>query len=105
VVPLQIGTKTVVGAVIYPDFSQTNEACRERGLPLNEDCIRALLKERLSQLDARLDLHERIGELVVSDTPLPQTPLGKVARGRVEIPHSFDLERWERNYHQAGFSN
>jgi long-chain acyl-CoA synthetase len=105
VVPLQIGTKTVVGAVIYPDFSQTNEACRERGLPLNEDSIRAVLKERLSQLDARLDLHERIGELVVSDTPLPQTPLGKVARGRVEIPHSFDLERWERNYHQAGFSN
>jgi len=50
-------------------------------------------------LDARLDFHERISELVVSDTPLPQTPLGKVARGRVEIPHSFDLERWERNYH------
>jgi len=100
VVPLQIGKKTVVGAIIHPAFNETNEACRERGLPLNEDCIRTVLKERLSQLDARLDLHERIGELVVSDTPLPQTPLGKVARGRVEIPHSFDLERWERNFRQ-----
>lgn len=105
VVPLQIGTKTVVGAIIHPAFNETNEACRERGLPLNEDCIRTVLKERLSRLDARLDLHERIGELMVSDTPLPQTPLGKVARGRVEIPDSFDLERWERNYHQAGLSN
>jgi long-chain acyl-CoA synthetase len=99
VVPLQIGKRTVVGAVIHPDFNETNEACREKGLPLNEDCIRTVLKERLSHLDARLDLHERISELVVSDTPLPQTPLGKVARGRVEIPRSFDLERWERNYH------
>jgi long-chain acyl-CoA synthetase len=105
VVPLQIGKKTVVGAVIHPAFDETNYACREKGLPLNEDCIRAVLKERLSQLDSRLDLHERISELVVSDTPLPQTPLGKVARGRVEIPHSFDLERWERNFHQAEFSN
>ena len=102
VVPLQIGKKTVVGAVIYPAFDETNHACREKGLPLNEDCIRAVLKERLSRLDARLDVYERISELVVSDTPLPQTPLGKVARGRVEIPHSFDLERWERNYYQAG---
>ena len=105
VVPLQIGKKTVVGAVIHPAFDEADHACREKGLPLNEDCIRMLLKERLSLLDGRLDLHERIGELVVSDTPLPQTPLGKVARGRVEIPHSFDLERWERNFHQAEFSN
>ena len=105
VVPLRVGRKTVVSAIIHPDFNGTNEACREKGLPLNEDCIRTVLKERLSQLDARLDLHERISELVVSDTPLPQTPLGKVARGRVEIPHSFDLERWERNFHQAKSSN
>jgi len=105
VLPLQVGARTVVGAVVHPAFSETNEACREKGLPLNEDCIRMLLKERLSRLDARLDLHERVSELVVSDTPLPQTPLGKVARGRVEIPHSFDLERWERNFHQAEFSN
>jgi len=105
VVPLRVGRKTFVSAIIHPDFNETNEACREKGLPLNEDCIRTVLKERLSQLDARLDLHERISELMVSDTPLPQTPLGKVARGRVEIPHSFDLERWERNFHQAKFSN
>ena len=104
VVPLQVGTKTVVGAVVHPSFDETNEACRERGLPLNEDCIRTVLKERLSRLDARLDLHERISQLVISDTPLPQTPLGKVARGRVDIPHSFDLERWERNFRQADSS-
>ena len=104
VLPLQVGTKTVVGAVVHPAFNETSEACREKGLPLNEDSIRTVIKERLSRLDARLDLHERIGELVVSDTPLPQTPLGKVARGRVEIPHSFDPERWERNFHQAEFS-
>jgi long-chain acyl-CoA synthetase len=105
VVPLRVGRKTVVSAIIHPDFNGTNEACREKGLPLNEDCIRTVLKERLSQLDARLDLHERISELVVSDTPLPQTPLGKVARGRVEIPHSFDLERWERNSHEPEFAH
>jgi len=105
VMPLQVGAKIVVGAVVHPFFDVTNEACREKGLPLNEDCIRAVIQERLSRLNARLDLHERISELVVSDTPLPQTPLGKVARGRVEIPHSFDLERWERNFHQAKFSN
>jgi long-chain acyl-CoA synthetase len=105
VVPLRVGRKTVVSAIIHPDFNGTNEACREKGLPLSEDCIRTVLKERLSQLDARLDLHERISELMVSDTPLPQTPLGKVARGRVEIPHSFDLERWERNFHQTEFAN
>ncbi len=104
VVPLQVGAKTVVGAVVHPAFNETNEACREKGLPLNEDCIRTLVKERLSRLDARLDLHERIGQLVISDTPLPQTPLGKVARGRVEVPHSFDLERWERGFHEEQFS-
>jgi len=100
VVPLKAGAKTVVGAVVHPAFNETNGACRERGLPLNEDCIRTVLKEGLDRLHTRLDFHERIGELVVSDTPLPRTPLGKVARGRVEIPHSFDLERWERNFQQ-----
>jgi long-chain acyl-CoA synthetase len=105
VVPLRVGAKTVVGAVVHPFFDVTNEACREKGLPLNEDCIRAVIQERLSQLDARLDLHERIGQLVVSDTPLPQTPLGKVARGRVEIPQSFDLELWERNSREPEFAH
>jgi long-chain acyl-CoA synthetase len=104
VLPLQVGAKTVVGVVVHPAFEATNEACRERGLPLNEDCIRTVLRERLSRLDATLDLYERISELVVSDTPLPQTPLGKVARGRVEVPHSFDLERWEHNFREAGRS-
>jgi long-chain acyl-CoA synthetase len=102
VVPLKTGRKTIVGAIIHPAFDGANEACREKGLPLNEDCIRTVLKERLSRLDARLDLHERIGQVVLSDTPLPQTPLGKVARGSVEIPDSFDLERWERSSIQVG---
>lgn len=101
VVPLRPGSRTVVGAIIHPAFEKTREACRERGLPFSEKSIRTVLEEGLSRLHARLDLHERIGELVISDTPLPQTPLGKVARGRVEVPSSFDVEKWERNLRQG----
>ncbi len=105
VLPLQVGAKAVVGAVVHPDFKETSEACQQRGLPLTEACIRAVLREKLNRLGTILHSYERIDELVLSDTPLPQTPLGKVARGRVEIPQSFDLQRWERNYHQAEFSD
>jgi long-chain acyl-CoA synthetase len=105
VLPLQMGAKTVVGAVVHPAFEGMNEACREKGLPLNEDCIRSVLSEKLQSVGARLDAHERISELVLSDMPLPLTPLGKVARGRVEIPRSFDLERWELNSRAPEFSH
>jgi len=105
VLPFQVGAKAVVGAIVHPDFKETSEACRRRGLPLTEACIRVVLREKLSGLGTILHPYERIDELLLSDTPLPQTPLGKVARWCVAIPHSFDLERWELNSREPEFSH
>jgi long-chain acyl-CoA synthetase len=95
VVPRQVRNKTVVGAIIYPSFAALSQRCRTDNLSLSERCVRAVVADELERLGAEMAPFKRVGEIVLTDTPLPRTILGKVARGRLRDSYSFDVKRWQ----------
>jgi long-chain acyl-CoA synthetase len=95
VVPRQVHNKTVVGAIIYPSFGALSQRCRTDNLSLSERRVRALVVGELERLGVEMAPFKRVSEIVLTDTPLPKTVLGKVARGRLKDPYSFDVRRWE----------
>ena len=95
VVPRQAHNKTVVGAIIYPSFGALSQRCHTDNLSLSERRVRALVAAELERLGAEMAPFKRVSEIVLTDTPLPKTILGKVARGRLKDSYSFDVKRWE----------
>jgi long-chain acyl-CoA synthetase len=95
VVPRQVRNKTVVGAIIYPSLGALSERCRAENLCLSESSVRALVAGELERFGADMAPFKRVSEIVLTDTPLPKTLLGKVARGRLKDSYSFDVKRWE----------
>jgi long-chain acyl-CoA synthetase len=93
VVPRQGRGKTVVGAIIYPNFGALRERCPD-DLSLSESSVRTLVAEELERLGADMAPFKRASEIVLTDTPLPKTLLGKVARGHLKDTYSFDVKRW-----------
>lgn len=97
VVPREVRNKTVVGAIIYPNFEATRGRCQADNMPLNESSVRTLLASEVESFGADLAPFKRVSEIILTDTPLPKTALQKVARGQLPDSYSFDLKRWERN--------
>jgi long-chain acyl-CoA synthetase len=95
VVPRRVRNKTVVGAIVYPSFGALSQRCRTDNLALSERRVRALVAGELERLGAEMAPFKRVSEIVLTDTPLPKTILGKVARGRLKDSYSFDVRRWE----------
>jgi len=96
VVPRCIRNKTMVGAIIYPNFGTVSERCRAENVSLSESAVRTLLAGELERFGADIAPFKRISEIVLTDTPLPKTVLREVARGRLKDSYSFDVKRWER---------
>lgn len=96
VVPRRIRNKTVVGAIIYPNFGGVTGRCRAENLPLSESSVRRLVESELDKLGGDMVPFKRISEIVLTAIPLPKTMLRKVARGRVRDSYSFDVKRWQR---------
>jgi len=97
VVPREVRNKTVVGAIIYPNFEAARGRCQADNMPLNESSVHTLLASEVESFGADLASFKRVSEIILTDTPLPKTALQKVARGQLPDSYSFDLKRWERN--------
>lgn len=97
VVPREVRNKTVVGAIIYPNFEAARGRCQADNMPLNESSVHTLLASEVESFGADLAPFKRVIEIILTDTPLPKTALQKIARGQLPDSYSFDLKRWERN--------
>jgi long-chain acyl-CoA synthetase len=88
--------KTQVGAIVYPNLGEAKRRQDERGEPMTEDSVRKAVQEEIDAIAKEMAPYKRVNELILTDTPLPKTPLLKIARGHLPESHSFDLKRWEQ---------
>lgn len=101
VLPRKQRNKTQVGAIIYPNVDATKARLEGKGQPLTEPSVRQLVDEEIATLATDLAPYKRVGEVILSDTPLPKTALRDVARGQIKDSYSFDVKRWERSATEA----
>jgi len=92
--------KTVVGAIVYPNFEIAPQRLRDRGEAVTDASVRKLVQEELDALSKELAPYKRVTELTLTDTPLPKTAILKVARGQLPESYSFDLKRWEETWRE-----
>jgi long-chain acyl-CoA synthetase len=86
--------KTQVAVVACPDLEAARRRAEEAGAALDEAALRRFVAEDVDRLGRDLAAYKRITRIELSDTPLPKTPLRKVARGRMAAEHSFDFATW-----------
>jgi long-chain acyl-CoA synthetase len=86
--------KTQVAAVIYPNVESTLALLEKEGLEPSEEAVRRVVGGEVDRLMAHLAPYKRIGQILIADTPLPKTPLRKVARAELTDEYKFSLQRW-----------
>jgi hypothetical protein len=83
--------------LIYPNVEMTQMRLKKRGLPPTEASVRALVQEELDRSMRELAAYKRVGELILSDSPLPKTAIQKVIRHQLHESYTFDYKRWEQS--------
>ncbi len=90
----KVKDKTQVRAIVYPNYVDAAQRCKDSGKELDGETVRALVTEEVRRREEELASYKRIGEIVLTDTPLPKTALRKVARERLVDDYSFDVTKW-----------
>jgi long-chain acyl-CoA synthetase len=87
--------KTVVTAVVYPN---RDEIVARVGENLTDELVRGVVREEIAAHQDDVAPYKRIADIVLTDEPLPKTPLRKVMRGHIRESYEFDLTRWQRSW-------
>jgi long-chain acyl-CoA synthetase len=85
--------KVQVCAVVYPDPTVVRSRSRELGERLTPDLVQSWVQEEVERAQSGIAPFKRIGEVILTDQPLPRTDLHKVKRGSVKEHYSFDVDR------------
>jgi long-chain acyl-CoA synthetase len=85
--------KMQVSAVVYPDPAVVRSRSREVGERLTSGLIQGWVQEEVDRAQSGIAPFKRIGEVILTDQPLPRTDLHKVKRGQVRDHYPFDLEK------------
>lgn len=88
--------KTQVTALIYPNRDEA-VALLGGGDPTH-DAVAELVDRDLAVQQRDLAQYKRVAEFILTDEPLPRTPIRKVMRGAVRDAYSFDTERWAASW-------
>jgi long-chain acyl-CoA synthetase len=88
--------KVQVAAIVYPNVDATLALLDREGLQPSEDAVRRLVGAEVDRLVRDLAPYKRISQLLIADTPLPKTPLRKVAREQLQPDYDFSLDRWRK---------
>ncbi len=91
--------KTQVMAVVYPDRDAVLE--RLAGAPATEDAVRAIVEEGIRQQETDVAAFKRVVDVILTDEPLPRTPLRKVMRGHIRESYSFDPARFAQSWDEV----
>ncbi|HET6614674.1 MAG TPA: AMP-binding protein [Dehalococcoidia bacterium] len=90
--------KTQIVAVVYPNRDEVLDR-RGRG-PIDGDDVRAAVQDAIREQEADIAQYKRISEFMLTDQPLPRTPIRKVMRGHIADSYSFDVERWAESWRE-----
>jgi len=91
-----VGTgKVEVHAVVYPSYEALRKHAEVEGVPLTAERAQQWVTEEVKRLQQqRLAPYKWVRQIILTDQPLPKTPLGKVRRGLLMEHYAFDLERF-----------
>jgi long-chain acyl-CoA synthetase len=82
--------RTLVTVVVYPAL----EASRALGIAGDVVALQQGVGAEVERLCRELAAYKRVTRVELSDSPLPKTPLLKVARGQIAAAYEFDFDRW-----------
>jgi len=88
--------KTQVMAVVYPNRDEVLK--RIEGRQLSEAAVREIVEQGIRAQETNVAPFKRIVDFMLTDEPLPRTPIRKVMRGHIRESYSFDLATWERSW-------
>jgi long-chain acyl-CoA synthetase len=88
--------KTTVMAVVYPDRDAV--LGRLGGTMVTEEAVRAVVEQGIREQESDVASFKRVVDVVLTDEPLPRTPIRKVMRGHIRESYEFDASRWARSW-------
>jgi long-chain acyl-CoA synthetase len=88
--------KTQIVAVVYPNREGVLTALGDA--PLTADAVREIVAEGIRAQERDVASFKRILEFMLTDEPLPRTPIRKVMRGHIRDSYGFDVERWAQTW-------
>jgi long-chain acyl-CoA synthetase len=83
--------KTQIVAVIYPNRDVVLEMF---GGSVDTAAVQRAVQDAIREQEAGIAQYKRVSDFMLTDAPLPRTPIRKVMRGHIADSYSFDLERW-----------
>jgi long-chain acyl-CoA synthetase len=90
--------KTQVCAVVYPNRDEIVKRLDSGATSIDD--VRAAVEAGIREQETDVAAFKRINDLMLTDEPLPRTPIRKVMRGHIRDSYSFDLDRWERTWRE-----
>jgi long-chain acyl-CoA synthetase len=87
--------KTQIVAVVYPN---RDEIVERAGPSVDEASVRDAVTNAIREQEADIAQYKRISEFMLTDEPLPRTPIRKVMRGHIADDYRFDVGRWEETW-------
>jgi long-chain acyl-CoA synthetase len=97
VVGRKVRDKTQLFCIVYPNYTAASERLVIAGQTVDEANLRALVRAEIDSLEEGLAPYKRTTECLITDTPLPKTPIRKIAREQLAESYHFDVKRWEES--------
>jgi long-chain acyl-CoA synthetase len=88
--------KTQIVAVVYPNREGVLAELGDATLTL--DAVREIVAEGIRDQEGDVASFKRIVDFMLTDEPLPRTPIRKVMRGHIRESYSFDVGRWAQTW-------
>jgi long-chain acyl-CoA synthetase len=90
--------KMQIVAVVYPN---RDGVLAELGdAPLTADAVREIVADGIRDQERDVAAFKRIIDFMLTDEPLPRTPIRKVMRGHIRESYGFDISRWEQTWRE-----
>jgi long-chain acyl-CoA synthetase len=90
--------KTQIVAVVYPN--REHVLAQLGGTPPTVDSVREIVSEAIREQERDVAAFKRIVEFILTDEPLPRTPIRKVMRGHIRETYGFDINRWAQSWRE-----
>jgi long-chain acyl-CoA synthetase len=88
--------KTQIAAVVYPNREAVLAALGDT--PPSADAVREIVANGIRDQERDVAAFKRIVDFMLTDEPLPRTPIRKVMRGHIRETYGFDVERWAQSW-------
>lgn len=91
-----------VAAVVYPNHDEVLKTLG--GRPPTPDNVREVIVAAVRSQEKGVAAFKRVVEVMITDEPLPRTPLRKIMRGQLRAAYTFDPDRWAQTWAELAAS-